>query len=395
MVTSGHGQDFLRSSPLWELPERIAALPAGVRELAERLLAVDRMQGRTVPPQAMTEWIIQHFGGVVQVQEQTILRVTNLITLDTACFNPLRAHRPQERGGTDEGDPDVLLEHMIAAQAGPSDPFRDPWNGTTADCFGRIVGNYCLSASNVAKYDGWHGLVIFHEFHPLRFTRPQLLDYFDVALRWLLEAHRHDPQACYPLITWNCLWKSGASLTHGHLQMILSRGMASGKIEQLRRAVVAYRQTFGSNFFADLCQLHGALGLGFGPGHDPLTTTARPCGYVSLTPVKDREVVLLGEEGGEQPLLPHRLIPLWELTYETLRNLIDQQRVRSFNLVVVLSPLAPTPESWEDLPVHVRIVDRGDPTTRLVNVGAMELFANSVITVDPFLVASMLRSSAP
>jgi hypothetical protein len=394
------------------LPELIAALPAEMQEIAHRLLSVERMGGQTVPPPEMTDWIVQHFGGVEQVREQTIIRVTNLATLDSSSFNPLRARRPQERETAGPLSSDATLEHLIAAQAGENDTFRDPLRGTTADGFGRIEGRFCVSASNVAKYDGWHGLVIFNEFHPLRFTRDQLLDYFGVAVRWLTTAHQHDPQARYPMITWNCLWKSGASITHGHMQMTLSRGMASGQVERTRRAAVAYRKQYNRNLCHDLWLLHAALGLDCcgtegnkGANGNPAPDGSEHVrGYVSLTPIKDREVVLLGSIpdreqhwGREHNAAAFRasLEPLWEHTWSVLRNLIDVQGVRSFNLAVSLPPAGPTPEAWDDMPVRVRLVDRGDPTTRLVNFGAMELFASSVITADPFAVAALLRSPPP
>lgn len=378
------------------LPELIDVLPGEIRAIADRLLFVERVRGTPVPPPAMHAWIMSRFGGLEQVCEQTIVKVTNLMTLEAAFFNPLRARRPQENDGQshDTANVDQSLEAAIAASAGAHDIFHDPFNGTTADVFGRIRGKYCTSASNIAKCDGWHGLVIFDEFHPLRFSRAQLRDYFDVALRWLDTAHRIDPEACYPLIIWNCLWKSGASITHGHMQMLLSRGMACGQVERWRRAAVEYRTRYGANLSADLSLLHAALDLALHATHDV-------SGYATLTPVKEREVLLTSStiprtgngsvrNGAE---LRTALGPLWDATFAALRALIDDQGVRCFNVAVYLPPFGPTTEPWDDLPVCVRIVDRGDPMSRVVNFGAMEMFASSVITSDPFAVATALRLS--
>jgi hypothetical protein len=38
----------------------------------------------------------------------------------------------------------------------------------------------------------------------------------------------------------------------------------------------------------------------------------------------------------------------------------------------------------------VRIVDRGDPTARTADIGAMELYAASVVSSDPFRLAAAL-----
>ena len=36
--------------------------------------------------------------------------------------------------------------------------------GTPEDVFGRIRGRHCITASNVAKYDGFHAVVIFDPY---------------------------------------------------------------------------------------------------------------------------------------------------------------------------------------------------------------------------------------
>lgn len=371
------------TSTIVSLPELIASLPVELQTLCQRIWHIERVYGHTVPPTAMHAWLTNQFGGVAQVRDQPIIKVTNRWTLDAAIFNPLRARRPHDREQTGETAPDEELERSIAASAGPDDMFSDPHSWTPADTFGRVRGRFCTTASNVAHYDGWHGLVIFDEFHPLRFEREQLRDYFDVALYWLQTAHREDPPARYPLITWNCLWKSGATITHGHLQMVLSREMASGQIERRRRAEGDYRDIYDSSLSYDLWLLHDALGLSFHASKDIR-------GYVSLTPFKDREVFLVSNDLPE--LTSTSLQPLWDATFDALRGLIDHQGVRSFNVIIALPPLGPTTEYWDDHSAWVRIVDRGDPLSRLVSIGAMELFASSVIATDPFSVAAALRS---
>ncbi len=385
------GQDRVQERRLCiaELPEHIAELPYDVRRLYERILHVERMCGYAVPPVAMHGWIEEHFGSVDRVREQTIVRVTNKLTLDTAIFNPLRSRRPNVYRSDETGaNGDAVLDETIAAETGPDSMFREVYDKTTADVFGRIEGQHCTTASNVAKYDAWHGLVIFKEPNPLWFTTEQLRDYFDVAVRWLLAAHTVDAEARYPLITWNCLWKSGASVTHGHLQMTLSRSMAAGHVERLRRVHTGYTVNYGGDYGADMWRLHAALGLGFYEDE-----TMR--GYVTLTPVKDRELTLLctqlagwQQQGGNT--MPDALHGLWDVLYRALRNLIDCQGVRSFNVAVYLPPFGPTDEQWDGVPVVVRVVDRGSPLSRMVSIGSMEIFASSIVGTDPFAVAALL-----
>jgi galactose-1-phosphate uridylyltransferase len=275
----------------------------------------------------------------------------NRLTLESALFNSLRARRPtQPRGG------DQALEAWIAYELAEHDIFRDPERDTTADVFGRIRGQYCLTASNIAKYAGWHGLVIFDEPHPLRFGPAQLHDYIDVALRWLVEAHSRDSQAIYPIITWNCLPKSGATIMHGHMQVALTQRMHYTQIERWRRAAESYRMNAGASYFNDLFVLHAGLGL------------AIPCGdraraFAHLTPARNREVVLLANQawraGENSAHSLSRALALSEglaqALYRILRGLIDELGMRTFNLAIALPPLGPALEDWSDMPIVARM----------------------------------------
>ena len=45
-----------------------------------------------------------------------------------------------------------------------------------------------------------------------------------------------------------------------------------------------------------------------------------------------------------------------------------------------------TPEIWDHMPVVVRIVDRGKLTSKTADVSAMELYAQSIIESNPYVV---------
>jgi hypothetical protein len=390
------------------IQNRIANLPQQRRELFGQLFDVDVATGHALPPPEMQPWVIRQFGALEPVQQQTIVKIVNRLTLESALFNPLRARRPTHTdtnsspsaSNSSEGVAglDAALEAWIARELAEHDIFRDPERDTTADVFGRIRGQYCITASNVAKYAGWHGLVIFDQPHPLRFGPEQLRDYVDVALRWLAAAHARDPQAIYPIITWNCLPKSGATLMHGHMQIALTRGMHYTHVERWRRAAEQY--SAGASYFDDLFALHADLEL------------AIPCGgetraFAHLTPARNREIVFLADavprkgervKGRRGDIITHS--PTHPVTLSegftealtiTLRRLIDKHGMRAFNLAIALPPLGPTPEDWRTMPIIARIADRGDPMTNRGDLGAMELFAANVITADPFEVAERLQ----
>ena len=361
--------------------DRIAALPGTLRQACEHIFYVNVMKGYTIPPVPMEAWIERHFGAVADVREQTIVKIVNRLTLEGALFNPLRARRPIETGGGD-----TALEARIEATLAASDIFRDPLRDTPDDLFGRIRGRFCISASNVAKYDGWHGLVIFDEPHPLRFDQAQVRDYLDVAFRWIAAAHAYDQQAVYPVVTWNCLPKSGATLMHGHMQIALTRGMHYGRVESWRRAAETYRAQTGAGYVDDLFAIHQALGLAI-PGAGALRV------FAHLTPLRNREIVLLAG----RPTPPQRRPgdvreALATAVYDLLRGLIDDQGVRAFNMAIALPPLAPTAEDWSEIPIIARLMDRGDPLATSNDWGAIELLGTGCVVSDPFEVARRLRA---
>jgi hypothetical protein len=355
-----------------QIDELIADLDRRERARLERIYQISITHGRLVPPPEMVPWIENQFGSVEATLSQKIVRITNTVTLDGVLFNWLRSSRPIWRAAIDLDDE---LDRLNGA-----DPLSHPLTGTPEDVFGRVRGRYCITASNIAKFDGHHGLVVFGERHPLRWTRAHIHDYVDTAWEWAQLAHRADPQAVYYLFIWNCLWRAGASLLHGHAQMILGREMHYAEVEKLRRAALLYQANYRTNYFEDLFRVHRALGAGFERA-DGVRVLA------NLTPIKENEVLLLA------PDATRMTDPLKDALYDVLACYRDRLGVTSFNVAIYQPPMDETEENWEGFPVVVRIVDRGDPTQRTADFGAMELYAASVVSSDPFRLAQALAES--
>lgn len=364
-------------------------LPAREQEIFYRIFDVQAVSGQLVVPESMYDWVKDRFGDVDAVRMQQIVKITNLITLEGALFNPLRRARPIDM---------VSQEDVCAAIEGTrGGPFCHPESLTPEDVFsahaaeeggvGRVRGKYCVTASNVAKYDGYHGLVIFDEHNPLCITRERVRDYIATALRWAKLAHNADTEAKYFFLMWNCLWRGGASIVHGHMQMTLGRGMHYARVEHWRRQAMLYRLAHGTNYFDDLYRVHAALGLATEIGQTRV--------IASLTPVKEKEVLLIS---------PTRWIDnddFKDAISVVLRTLLDSLGVQSFNLALFQRPLdvAETTrswdgargwEDWDGFPAIVRVVDRGDLQVRAADVGCMELYASSVVSSDPFTVIRSL-----
>jgi hypothetical protein len=315
----------------------------------------------------MEPWVRQQFGSLDAVTRQKVVKVANVITFEEALFNRLRSSRPVDYAET--GSLSAQL-----ADTYKDDLFSSPRDNTPEDIFGRVVGKHCITASNVAKCDGLHGLVIFNEPHPLHFSREQVIDYIDTAWEWARRAQSTEPEASYFFFIWNCWWRAGASIQHGHAQVMLTRGNHYAKIERLRQAALSYEQNYDSNYFSDLFQAHRSVSCALEKEGVKI--------LAYLAPFKDNEAILMAEELN---------LSLKNRIYEVLSCFRGRLGVASFNLGLATPPLAATEERWADFPVIAWLIDRGNLSSRVSDVGGMEIYASSVISSDPFDLARKLR----
>src|SRR2546428_4561002 len=345
-----------RSVSIVELEERIASLDPETRAAAERIFSVTTTVGRLDPPVEMREWITKQFGSVDAVIAQTVVRVTNLVTFEGALFNDLRARRPAEvKGGADTRE---------TIEKARGDPFCHPETGTPADTFGRIKGAHGITASNVAKYDGYHGVLVFDDHDPLvPMTDDVIRDRLATARGWAQAAHDDDPAAPYYFLMWNCLWRAGGSIVHGHMQMTTTREMHYPKVERLRRASLEYGARYGRDYFDDVWLVHEALGLG--------VTVDGARIFATLTPVKERELVVFGVPGADERTIAAGV----SAALAALRAL----GVPAPDPALYVRPLVADGADWRRFPAIARLVDRGDPGNRTCDIGSMELYAASVI----------------
>jgi len=365
MTDGGHRQ-------IAHLDEYVDALSDQERAVFDRVYHLCVALGEQVVPGSMEEWVEAAFGSVAAVQKQRIVKLLNLITMEGALFNALRGTRP-----TDFSREEDVLSAIERTRGGP---FCQPEQMTPEDTFGRIRGRHCITASNIAKYDGYHSLVIFDEHNPLCITRERVHDYVATAMRWAKRAHNEDVSAKYFFLIWNCLWKGGSSIVHGHMQLTLGRGMHYARVEHWRRQALLYQLGHGDSYFDDLYRIHKALGLGMRLGDTRV--------LASLTPIKEKEVLLIS---------PSRWVDnddFKDAISTVLQAYTTDLGVQSFNLALFQRPIDSAEENWDDFPAMVRIVDRGDLTIRTTDVGCMELYGSSVVSTDPYQVIGALRSTA-
>ena len=354
----------------WTIADLASArdtLTVSERARFDRLYTVDVTTGKLGLPDPMVVWVEKTYGTIDTVVEQQIVKVTNLWTLQTSLFNPFRARRPQKGGDSDS------LAAVIFGEA--PDPFDQPESNTSEDTFGRVRGEHCMTAGNLAKSDSNHGVIIFNEHNPWLVTEDAFWDAIKVAEEWFRLTRQHQPEAIYPLLIWNCLWKAGASINHAHMQLLMTCSMHYGEIERLRRVDEQYRQTHKTSYFDDLYAMHDALGLA--------ARGASVRALAHLTPLLSCECMLFSDGITEA---------FARTIHRVIRLLNEQLDVTSFNLALYPHPLAETREDWSHMPVIARIVNRGDPRYRTIDTGALELFAASVISSDPFELGRLIQT---
>ena len=357
-----------------DLPHRIAGLSGDARARADRLLDVRPIEGETDPPATLGPWLTRTFGSIEAVRHQSMLRVTNLATLDATIFAPLRSRRPLD-GTRNAAD----LAAEIAATEG--DPFCDPENETPAEQFGRVRGGRMLSGANAALADAHHAVLVFDDHDPLAFDRSLVADLLATGRAWADRARTIDPGAANYLLLWNCLWRAGGSIVHGHAQALLGSGPHHARIERFRQDAGAYRSRHRSALAGDLVAVHRELDLAVDRGRVSIL------GH--LTPLKEREMMVIGAPGVDE-----RHPDFADAVAHALLTYRDWLGVRSFNLALWRPPLTDdgsAPPGWEDFATMVRIVDRGDPFSRPSDIGAMELYGTPIVGSDPYEVVSALR----
>jgi hypothetical protein len=350
----------------------IAGLPAQKRERLERIFRVDEARGELCVPEPMRLWVEKNFGSVEAAQQQRIVRVTNVWTWEGALFNPLRGKRPQQ-----------MRDDAGTGAMPDDDVFADPERTTSEDVFGRVRGEHCVTASNISRWEGQCAVCIFDEPDPLKLTQAQARDYFRASLKWAQLAHEHDPLARYFIWMWNGGLKGGASVPHAHAQMALGRGMHYAGVENLRRIAQAYRGRHHSDYFEDLLAIHEDMGLD--------VTMGRLRGFFYLAALRSKDMMLYGDGFNDD---------LADGLHAGLRGLIDRTGTTAFIAGVLPPPLFPSPmdgggiegggEDWSHFPTILRLTDRGPAQMISSDVGAIDLYAHRVITLDPYAVRAQL-----
>ena len=211
---------------LTELDKGVEQLSRDTRELFYRFYSFEISTGSLKIPVEMENWVKKRFGSVERVESQQIVSIKNKFTGEHSLFNKLRSDRPIKAKSAIAWEELEEKEKCL---------FCNPEKKTPADVFGRVKGEYCITGSNIAKYDSFHSLIIFNEHNPLEIKREWVEDYLRTGERWFEEVSQAEKRKMQKFFLWNCLWRSGASIIHGHIQLTASL-MRYGKFRSFRKS---------------------------------------------------------------------------------------------------------------------------------------------------------------
>lgn len=327
---------------------------------------------------------------VVRAENQLIVRVMNKWTFDQTLFNPIRAKRPMNNNFENKTPAEVADEFELIP--GKCD-FCSPISYTAIDSWGRIERNTALTASNCAKYDGFHSLIIFKDHRPLRYSKEKLTDIFSICEEWFYCAHEVNENAIYPMFSWNCKERAGASQNHGHAHLVLGENFHYGRYEYLQHVARNYNYANPKqNYFLDLISTSKAMGLAKSVGESTI--------LINLTPSFGYDIIVLSWNFDQD---------FRDAMDKAIHLLTKKFESVTFNIGITFPPLEKEGKvrkrlAWvhlkealllEDAPMPylAYLVDRGDPSNGKYtsDVGAMKLQGSSIVANDPFAAGKILR----
>lgn len=326
---------------------------------------------------------------VIRVENQIVVRIVNRWTFDQTLFNPIRSKRPMNNTMEVKTTTEVADELQLIPE---KCDFCSPISYTAIDSWGRIERNTAMTASNCAKYDALHSLIIFKDHQPLKYSKEKLTDIFSICEEWFQCANDSNGNAIFPMFSWNCKGRAGASQNHGHAHLLLAENFHYGRYEYLQN--VANNYNFAKpnrNYFLDLITTSKAMGLAKSIGESTI--------LVNLTPSFGYDLIVIS----------------WNFDKEfrdamdcAFNLLVKKFESVTFNIGILFPPLEKGKIRkrlpWTHLkdrlllddapmPYIAYLVDRGDPSNGKYtsDVCGMKLFGSNIVARDPFEIGKILR----
>jgi ATP adenylyltransferase/5',5'''-P-1,P-4-tetraphosphate phosphorylase II len=265
-------------------------------------------------------------------EEQKIFIFKNKILNQETHFNIWRAKRkePQKEN----------------AEEITYDPFCNPEEETPIDNLGRLENDYAITASNLAKISSFHSLVIFKKHRRRELNFDDFYNGLILANEWF----QRQPFLVKVLI-FNYGLRAGASISHPHFQIFSLENIPS-KIQDFYKKINEYKKTYNSDYLEDFFKVLNQLNLAKQINNLKFA--------INLTPFKDKEIIFWNKKLKESI----KEISLILAVYKELSE--------NFNMFLI--------EFNETLLGY--LVDRGESSKINSDIGALEIYAFSVVGFD-------------
>jgi hypothetical protein len=360
-------------SSIGEIQSLVRSLDPKLRNMFENVFDVNVYSGVSVPSSQIEPSILHEFGSIEAVRSQRIVKIVNKVTSNSATYNPLFDVRiTSEKGLIDSVEEANFSNDTIGGLLAHTVP------GSISDPFDRVIGEHSVVTGTLLKADVYHGLLIPSGSGVTHFNNDVLTDYLRTSWRWIRTAHDYDKAAVYPLIVWNA--RVSDALGQGYplepIGLFLGKGKHYAAIERDRQAASLYRDGV-YDYYHDLFLIHEALGLGYS-SCDTKT-------FVDLTPSHSgSEVVVLSQNISDS---------VFDEVYHAFCMFRDQFTSAEFHFAMTSPPLGSSDENWLGFPSVCRFVVPDGIIASRFGFNGMDLFGQSVITRDPFVVARALLSN--
>ena len=224
------------------------------------------------------------------------------------------------------------------------------------------------------------------------YSQEKLTDIFSICEEWFHCANESNSDAIYPMFSWNCKARAGASQNHGHAHLLLGENFHYGRYEYLQHCAQNYNMAHPNrNYFLDLIAISKSMGLAKTAGDSTILVNFTPTfGYDLLViswnfdqdfrDAMDRAINLLLKKFESVTFNMGITFPPLE------KGMVRKRLNRTFLKEGLLCEDAP-------MPYIGHLVDRGDPSDGKFtsDIGGMKLFGSNIVARDPFEIGKILR----
>ena len=251
---------------------------------------------------------------------------------------------------------------------------------------GRIREGESLVFPNLFPFAEYHAVATITREHYLdldQFTEGMLEDNLKACEEWMVSVHRQDPEARYPMYSWNHMPPSAASIVHPHVQALVDKG-PTPYLKRLLDCSRDYHAETGKNYWSELVSEEKRLGERYIGENDSLSVVS------SFAPQGNREMQIVFKGVCSIFDLNERHRGDFASCMVKLLRGYKAMGVTSFNLTTFSGPAGEEPAHYS---LNAKIISR-PPTTPFYtsDSGFMERFQHeSIIETLPEDLARRMR----